>query len=72
MMIGSRNDDDPLRTGVQLLARAPLHVLTRAGRVTVSGNGMSGGAPGALLKQPSREAPAGNGAPVGPIRLSEL
>jgi len=35
-------------------------------------NGMSGGAPGALLKRPSREAPAGNGAPVGPIRLPEL
>ena len=34
--------------------------------------GMLGGAPGALLKRPSREAPAGNGAPVGPIRLPEL
>ena len=30
-----------------------------------------GGAPGALLKRPSREAPAGNGTPVGPIRLPE-
>ena len=30
------------------------------------------GAPGALLKRPSREAPAGNGTPVGPIRLPEL
>ena len=61
-----------LTTGVQLLARAPQRVLTHAGRVTVSCNGMSGGAPGALLKRPSREAPAGNGTPVGPIRLPEL
>src|SRR6266487_5218142 len=59
-------------TGVQLLARAPQRVLTHAGRVTVSCNGMLGGAPGALLKRPSREAPAGNGTPVGPIRLPEL
>jgi len=61
-----------LTTGVQLLARAPQRVLTHAGRVTVSCNGMLGGAPGALLKRPSREAPAGNGTPVGPIRLPEL
>ena len=61
-----------LTTGVQLLARALLRVLAPAGLVTVSCNGMLGGAPGALLKRPSREAPAGNRTPVGPIRLPEL
>jgi hypothetical protein len=42
-----------LTTGVQLLARALLRVLAPAGLVTVSCNGMLGGAPGALLKRPS-------------------
>jgi hypothetical protein len=61
-----------INAGVQLLARALLRVIAPAGLVTVSCNGMLGGAPGALLKRPSREAPAGNGTPVGPIRLPEL
>ena len=61
-----------LTTGVQPLARARLRELALAGRVTVGCNGMLGGAPGALLERSSREAPAGYGTAVGPVRLSEL
>src|SRR5258706_1788128 len=57
-----------METSSCVRSRCPLYRM----RFLVSCNGMLGGAPGALLKRPSREAPAGNGTPVGPIRLPEL
>ena len=61
-----------LTTGVQLLARALLRVIAPAGLVTVSCNGMLGGAPGPLFVRASGEAPAWHAFAVCPVGLVEL